>query len=102
MSPTDWEKKLVDAYCQYRWQKLLEPLCDTFQAWKAGQIGYAEVDRALEEAYKQKCALNNLFGQRVDRVWNLILWWDREWFEAWIQEHRPPAEVEADLSRTAS
>jgi hypothetical protein len=94
MSPKDWEHDLADAYCSYRWHQLLEPLCGTFQAWKAGKLTHEEVDRALEEAYKNKCALNNLFCQRVDRVVNLIQWWDREWFEAWVEEHRPPSGVE--------
>jgi hypothetical protein len=96
MDHKDWEQALADDYCSYRWTRLLEPLCGTFQAWKAGEIGYAEVDRALEETYKEKCALNNLFCQRVDRVVNLVRWWDAEWFEAWVEQHRPPIHPEAD------
>jgi hypothetical protein len=89
MDHKDWEQALADDYRRHRWHKLLDPLCTTFQAWKAGQIGYEDVDRALEAAYKEKCAINNLFSQRVDRIANLVRCWDEDWFEAWIQEHRP-------------
>lgn len=98
MSPESWEKSLIDAYCSYRWAKLLNPLCDTFQAWKAGRIDVEEVDRALDQAYKEKCALSNLFCQRMDRVWNLIQWWDREWFEEWVEKNRPPAHIDINAS----
>ncbi len=96
MEHKDWEQALTDDYCCYRWTKLLEPLCETFQAWKAGEIGHEEVDTALETAYKEKCALNNLFCQRVDRVSNLVRWWDSEWFEDWLREHRPSTHQSAD------
>jgi hypothetical protein len=96
MDHKDWEQALADDYCSFRWARLLEPLCETFQGWKAGTIGYEEVDRALEVAYKEKCALNNLFCQRVDRIANLVRWWDVEWFEAWVEEHRPPAHLDPD------
>lgn len=26
-----WEQALIDAYYDYRWHQLLEPLCETFQ-----------------------------------------------------------------------
>jgi hypothetical protein len=90
MDHKDWERALADDYCTYRWAKILDPLCETFQAWKAGKIDHVEVDAALESAYKEKCALNNLLCQRVDRVANLVRWWDVEWFEDWVAQHRPP------------
>ena len=93
MSPKDWEQRMIDAYYDYRWRRMLEPLCETFQAWKAGKIGYAEVDQAIEGVYKEKCALNNLFSQRHDRTACLIQVWDREWFDAWVKEHRPSGEA---------
>ncbi|HID62848.1 MAG TPA: hypothetical protein EYP49_08955 [Anaerolineae bacterium] len=85
-----WEQALIDDYYDYRWRKLLDPLCETFKRWKAGELAHADVDRAIEEAYKERCGLHNLFVQRRDRAVGLIQWWDREWFEAWVKEHRPP------------
>jgi len=86
-----WEQALIDAYYDHRWRQLLEPLCETFQRWKAGELAHADVDRAIEEAYQERCCINNLFTQRRDRVVALIQSWDREWFEAWVKEHRSPS-----------
>ena len=36
MSPKNWEESMVDAYWDYRWRQIMDPLCDTFQRWKAG------------------------------------------------------------------
>ena len=89
-----WEQALVDDYYDHRWRQMLEPLCETFQRWKAGELAHAEVDKAIEEAYREKIVLHNLFSQRRDRAAGLIQWWDREWFDAWIKEHRPPSQQE--------
>ncbi len=87
-----WERALVDDYYDYRWRQMLEPLCETFQRWKEGELTYEDVDQAIEKAYQEKVVLHNLFSQRRDRAAGLIQWWDHEWFEAWIAEHRPSAE----------
>ncbi|MBU0495643.1 MAG: hypothetical protein KKA73_08110 [Chloroflexi bacterium] len=89
-----WEQALVDDYYNYRWRKLMDPLCETFQGWKAGNVGHAEVDRAIEEAYKERCVMHSLFVQRRDRAVALIHLWDREWFDEWVQDHRPPPSVQ--------
>jgi hypothetical protein len=91
MSPTSWEEALTDAYWDYRWRKLMDPLCDAFQRWKAGELSHEDVNDAIDEAYKEKCLVNNLLGYRPDRAAAVIQWWDREWFLTWIEEHRPPA-----------
>lgn len=94
MPEWQWEQVLVDDYYDYRWRLLLDPLCETFQKWKDGKLGYADIDHAIEEAYREKCALRNLMGQRKDRAAGLIQWWDREWFDTWVQDHRPPPGVQ--------
>ncbi len=96
MSPKPWEEVLTDAYWDYRWRKIMEPLCETFQKWKAGEVGHPDVDRAIDEAYKEKCLINSLLSQRADRAAAIIQLWDREWFLAWIEENRPPAGVEIE------
>ena len=93
MSPTSWEEALTDAYWDYRWRKIMDPLCDTFQSWKAGKVGHKEVDKAIDAAYKEKCLVNSLLSYRPDRAAAVIQWWDRDWFLAWIEENRPPAGV---------
>ena len=94
MSPKSWEESLTDAYWDYRWRKIMDPLCDTFQRWKAGDLGHLDVDRAIDEAYKEKCLINNLLTSRPDRAAAIIQWWDHDWFLAWIEKNRPPADVE--------
>jgi len=93
MSPKDWEQAMTEAYWDYRWRQIMEPLCDTFQRWKAGKLGHADVDQAIDAAYKEKCLINSLLAHRADRASAVIQWWDREWFLAWIEENRPPADV---------
>jgi hypothetical protein len=94
MSPKTWEETLTEAYWDYRWRKIMDPLCDTFQRWKAGELSHSDVDKAIDVAYKEKCSINSLLSQRPDRAAGIIHWWDPEWFETWIEENRPPAGVE--------
>lgn len=93
-----WEQALVDEYSDYRWRQLLDPLCETFRKWKAGELGYDDVDQAIEKAYKEKCVICNLVTQRKDRAAGLIQWWDREWFDAWVKENRPLSDVSLSVA----
>jgi len=87
-----WEQALIDDYYDYRCHQVMEPLCETFRRWKAGELSHADVDRAIERAYQQRCTMHNLFDQRPDRTVALIRLWDPEWFDAWVEKHRPPRE----------
>lgn len=90
----EWEQALVDDYFTYRWEAVMEPLCDKLQLWKDGQVRHADMDTFLEQVHKQIWEIRNIFGQRRDRLVNLIQWWDREWFLEWIQEYEPPPGAE--------
>ena len=94
MSPKNWEEALTEDYWNYRWTQIMEPLCETFQGWKAGEVGHADVDRAIDEAYREKCAINSLLSQRQDRAAAIIHLWDRDWFDGWIEAHRPHSDME--------
>jgi hypothetical protein len=96
MSPKSWQETLTDAYWDYRWRKIMDPLCDTFQRWKAGELDHEDVDKAIDTAYKEKCMVNNLLAYRPDRAAAVIQWWDRELFLTWIEENRPPADIEIE------
>lgn len=96
MHPKSWEEKLTEAYWDYRWRQIMDPLCDTFQRWKAGECGHKDVNDAIDRAYKEKCMINSLLEQRPDRSAAVIQWWDRDWFEAWIEENRPPAGIQIE------
>ena len=96
MSPKSWEEAMTEAYWDYRWRKIMDPLCDTFQKWKAGELSHKAVSQAIDEAYKEKCLVNSLLTYRPDRAAAVIQWWDRDWFLDWIKENSPPPDVELD------
>lgn len=87
-----WEQALIDDYYDYCCHQVMEPLCDTFRRWKAGELGHADVDEAIVRAYHARCSIHNLFDQRPDRTAGLIQSRDRKWFDAWVEEHRPPVD----------
>ena len=95
MTSGSWEEALVADYGDRHWQEIMEPLCETFRRWKSGQVDHAEVGRVLDAEYRKKCALDSLLGQRPDRAAAIIEVTDREWFMAWIEEHRRPAGAES-------
>lgn len=86
-----WEQALIEDYRDYRWRRLMEPMCEKMQRWKEGRLTHAEMDRAFEECHQQVCEIRSLFSQRQDRLVLLIQWLDREWFEQWIKSHSPPS-----------
>lgn len=88
-----WERTLVDDYHNYRWQQVMEPLCDKLQSWKAGEVSHEEMDQFLEHVHQQIWEMRNIFGQRRDRLVSLIQWWDREWFLQWVRRYSPPPGV---------
>jgi pantothenate kinase-related protein Tda10 len=103
-SAQKWEQILIDDYRTYRWNQVMEPLCDKLQAWKDGEVGYDELDAFMEKVNQQICEVRNMLGQRRDRLVNLIQWWDREWFLEWVKEYAPPPGVSIlpDADRPAS
>ncbi len=42
-----WEQALLDAYYDYRWRQVLEPLYQKFQQWKAGELDHMDMDEAI-------------------------------------------------------
>ncbi len=90
-SPTQkWEQTLVDDYYNYRWRQVMDPLCDQLQNWKAGQLSHQEMDNVMTKVQADIWEIRNIFGQRRDRLVNLVQWLDREWFLEWIIEYAPP------------
>ena len=86
----EWEQKLVDDYYNYRWHQVMDPLCDQLQRWKAGNLSPQEMDSVMDKVQSEIWEIRNIFGQRRDRLVNLVQWLDREWFLEWIQEYSPP------------
>ena len=90
-SPTQkWEQTLVQDYYNYRWQQVMDPLCDKLQLWKAGELPNKELDQFMDNINQQIWEVRNIFSQRSDRLVNLIQFLDREWFLEWVKEYHPP------------
>jgi hypothetical protein len=88
-----WEQALIDAYYDYRWRQVLDPLYEQMQQWKAGVLDHSEIDEAIHKTHKENQELYKLFTQRRDFLVGIIQM-DREWFAAWLADHPPPAEIE--------
>lgn len=41
------EQALIDAYADYRWQQVLDPLYLKLQQWKAGDLGHWEISELV-------------------------------------------------------
>jgi hypothetical protein len=86
----DWDQRLIGDYYDYRWRRLIDPLCEKMQLWKDGNLSHAEMQQTLEGVHQEICEVRCLFRQRKDRLVNLIQHWDRDWFDNWLREHTPP------------
>ena len=84
-----WEQALIDAYYDYRWRQILEPLYEKFKLWEAGELEHADMDQAIHEAHKESQNVYSLFTE--SRSWLVgVIQWDRKWFVAWARDHEPP------------
>lgn len=92
LSRREWQQQLIDAYYDYRWKQLLEPLYQDLQYWKAGQRSHAEMDQALHAAHKKSQELYGFFRAGRDEVASWIQL-DRDWFPRWLAEHPAPPGV---------
>jgi hypothetical protein len=84
-----WEQALIDDYYDHRWHKVLDPLYDQFQRWKAGELTHNEMDQAIHKVHKENQETYKLFHQDRGFVITLIQL-DREWFDAWVADNPPP------------
>jgi hypothetical protein len=85
-----WEQSLLDAYYDYRWRQVLEPLYQKFEHWKAGELDHMDMDEALHQTHKQTQEVYVFFTQKRDLLVRVIQF-DESWFQAWMQDNPPPA-----------
>jgi hypothetical protein len=52
---------LLDAYYDYRWRQVLEPLYQKFQQWKDGELDHMDMDEAIHQTHKQNQELYVFF-----------------------------------------
>jgi hypothetical protein len=84
-----WEQALIDAYYDYRWREILDPLYEKFQRWKAGELSHDDMDAAIHQTHKQTRKLYTLFSESRSFLVRLIQW-DAAWFDEWVIHHPPP------------
>ena len=44
---------MIDAYSDYRWRQVLNPLYEKFQQWKSGELGHMDMDEAIHQTHKE-------------------------------------------------
>ena len=88
-----WEQALIDAYYDYRWHQVLDPLYEKFKRWEAGKLTHHDMDQAIHETHKQDQELYSLFTQSRSFLVGAIQW-DEEWFEEWIVDHPSPPGIQ--------
>ncbi len=84
-----WEQALLDAYYDYRWHEVLDPLYNKFQRWKAGELEHDDMDHAIHQTHKETRQLYGIFLQKREVLVRAIQF-NREWFPAWVKDNPPP------------
>ena len=88
----EWQQQLIDAYYDYRWTQVLEPLYQDFQQWKAGERSHADMNQAIHAVHKESQHLYTFFSERRDSLTSYIQM-DRQWFELWLAAHPAPSGI---------
>jgi len=47
-----WEQALIDAYYDYRWHQVLDPLAPAVRRWEADELDHVELVRAAMRIHK--------------------------------------------------
>ncbi len=47
-----WEQTLIDAYDDYRWRQILDPLAAAVRRWEAGEMDHVDLARAAGRVRK--------------------------------------------------
>lgn len=84
-----WEQALIDAYVDYRWHQLLDPLHEQLHRWERGELAHDDLDQAIHKTHKETQRLYGLFTERREMLVRMIQW-DEEWFAPWHAEHPRP------------
>ena len=86
-----WEQEMIDAFYDYQWHLVLDPLYEHFQRWKAGEISHEDMNEAIHKTQKPRRNIYNLFTSKRDFLVGLIQF-DEVWFPQWAKDHPRPKE----------
>ena len=87
-----WEQALVDAYYDYRWRQVFQPLYDDFQRWAAGELTHADLDQAVHQTHKKTQELYRLFSEKREWLARAIQL-DEDWYREWVKDHPAPTQA---------
>ena len=89
-----WEQALVDAYYDYRWRQVLQPLYDDFQRWAVGELTAVcdDLDHVIHDTHKKTQELYRLFSEKREWLARAIQL-DEDWYPEWVKDHPAPAQA---------
>ena len=86
-----WEQEMIDAFHDYQWHLVLDPLYEKFQDWKAGDVSHAEMDEEIHGTHKSCQHVYSLFTAKREFLVRIIQF-NVDWFPEWAKEHPKPKE----------
>ena len=85
-----WEQEMIDAFYDYQWRLVLNPLYEQFQKWKAGELSHVEIDEAIHKSHKECQGVYGLFMNNHDFLAKAISQ-NEDWFPQWEKDHPRPS-----------
>ncbi len=64
-----WEQALIDAYDDYRWRQVLDPLAAAVKRWEAGEIDHVDLARMAGRVRKGVSPIDDLFSEKREMLW---------------------------------
>ncbi len=84
-----WEETLLAAYRDYLYRRVLTPLAERVDQWRAEDITHEDLDAALHVAHTELQKVYALVtGPRRELAAAAVA--DRRWYEAFLAEVPPP------------
>jgi len=68
-----WEQALIDAYDDYRWHQVLDPLAVAVRRWEAGDLDHVDLARAAERVRKGMSPIDYIFSEKRDGLGHMTL-----------------------------
>ncbi len=63
-----WEQALIDAYDDYRWHQVLDPLAAAVKR-EAGEIDHVDLARMAGRVRKGVSPIDDLFSEKREMLW---------------------------------
>ena len=82
---------MSDAFHDYQWHLVLDPLNKKFQRWNAGVLSHGELDEAIHKTHKECRKVYSLFTEKRDFLVSVIPF-NEDWFPKWVTDHPKPGE----------